>query len=316
MSYIFALHEDPMKVIAIIPAYNEARYVGEVVTKTSNHVDSVLVIDDGSTDSTSEVAERAGAVVIRNVKNMGLGLTIRKGYIEALKLGADVIIQLDADGQYDPDEIPLLLEPILKNEADMVLGSRLENLMYDMPTIKRFGNRAFSRVLRLLTGEDVKDGQTGFRAIRREVLETALPTSKFSYTQEMIIKAAKEGWRIKSVPIHFYARYDGKSRLFGSSIGFAFRGWAIILRTIRDYHPLAFFGLPGVILSSVGLLVCLYILIIYLTTGTVSPHLPTLILGTLLLLSGIQLFFAGMLADMIRSYFRNSNGWKRPPNNH
>jgi len=304
-----------MKTIAIIPAYNEENCIEKIVTKTSKYVDSVLVIDDGSTDSTSEVAEKAGANVIRNVKNIGLGLTIRKGYIEALKSGADIIIQLDSDGQYDPDEIPLLLEPILKNEADMVLGCRLENLMFDMPAIKRFGNRAFSWILRLLTDEDVKDGQTGFRAIRREVLESALPTSKFSYTQEMIIRAAKEGWRIKSVPIHFYARYDGKSRLFRSSMEFAFRGWTIILRTLRDYHPLAFFGLPGVILSTLGLLICLYILIIFLTTGGVSPHIPTLILGTILLLAGIQLFFAGMLADMIRSYFRNGNGWKKPPNN-
>ncbi|MFP4171013.1 MAG: hypothetical protein ACLFUV_08350, partial [Methanomassiliicoccales archaeon] len=157
-----------------------------------------------------------------------------------------------------------------------------------------------------------KDGQTGFRAIRREVLETALPQSKFSYTQEMIIRVSKEGWRIKSVPIHFYCRYDGESRLFGSSFSFALKGWNIILRTLRDYHPMAFFGLPGAILMISGAIIGIYLLYIFLTTGAISPRMPTLILSVLLFLSGLLLFFSGMLADMIKTH--TSNGYmKKPP---
>ncbi len=262
-------------------------------------------MNDGSTDRTGELAKDAGAIVIDNGRNIGLGRSIRRGYQEAVGMDYDIVVQLDADGQYDPDEIPKLVKPIVDGEADMVLGSRLDNLMYDMPGMKRFGNRAFTWVLRRFTGQDVNDGQTGFRAMKREVLETALPTSEFSYTQEMIIKVAKEGWRIKSVPIHFYERYDGESRLFRSSFMFALKGWAIILRTWRDYHPLRFFGLPGLLLVLLGLVDFLYVLFYYVGTGSISERMPTLILGVVVFLSGMQLFFAGMLADMIKTHKRD-----------
>jgi glycosyltransferase involved in cell wall biosynthesis len=291
-----------MYIVGIIPAYNEEGKVGEIVKRALEHVDKVLVIDDGSTDDTHRIAEDAGAEVVPNGRNLGLGLTIRRGYQEALERGADVVVQLDADGQYDPAEIPKLIAPIEENRADMVLGSRLENLQYRMPFVKKRGNRAFSWVLKWLTGADIKDGQTGFRAMRREVLETALPSSRFSYTQEMIIKVAKEGWKIESVPINFYERYDGTPRLFNSSLGFAFRGWAIILRTLRDYHPLKFFGIPGLILMLLGFVDGLYVLAHYIDTGNVSGKMPTLILGVVLFLAGLQLFFAGMLADMIKTH--------------
>lgn len=305
-----------MKTIAIIPAYNEEKNIENIISQTKKYVDHILVINDGSTDKTRELAKKAGAEVFSHKKNQGLGITIRTGYLLALNMEYDIVVQIDADGQYNPSEIPALVRPILEDDADMVLGSRLENLMYKMPRIKKMGNKAFTWVLRKMTHEDIKDGQTGFRAIRRDVLETALPSSKFSYTQEMIIRVAKEGWRIKSVPIHFYPRYDDKSRLFGSSLAFAFRGWVIILRTIRDYHPLSFFGFPGLLLGLSGFIVCLYVLAMYLMTGLVSPKMPTLILGVLLLLSGIQLFFAGMTADMIKTHPPNGTKWKKPPGNY
>ncbi len=302
---------DQTEVLAIIPAYNEQEKIGDIIQGALKLVDHVIVVDDGSIDSTKEIAESTGAEVVSHKKNRGLGVAIRTGYLRALELDFDIIVQLDSDGQYDPSEIPKVIEPIVNNEADMVLGSRLDNLMYDMPKIKLFGNKAFTKVLRYLTKEDVKDGQTGFRAMRREVLETALPHSKFSYTQEMIIRVAKEGWRIKSVPVHFYKRYDGESRLFGSSISFAFRGWAIILRTLRDYHPLGFFGLPGVVLMSSGFLLSLYIFVMYMLEGTVNSRMPTLILAVLLFISGMLLFAIGILADMIKTH--TSNGYNRRP---
>jgi len=237
-----------MIIVALIPAYNEEKMIGSVVEKTKKFVEQVIVVDDGSNDKTGFEAEKAGAIVLRNRKNLGLGRTMRKGYVEARKLGADVVVQLDADMQYDPEEIPLLIEPILQDQADLVLGARLDNIMYDMPKVKRFGNRAFTWILRRLTKQEVFDGQTGFRAIRGETLDTILPTSKFSYTQETILRAAFEGWRIKCVPVHFYQRYDDKSRLFNSTVGFAIRGWSIILSTLREYYPMKFFGYPGLTL--------------------------------------------------------------------
>lgn len=286
-------------IIALIPAYNEQDTIAKVIHQTKLFVDKIIVIDDGSTDSTKEVTIQAGAEVIDNIVNRGLGETMKHGYKEALKQGADIIVQLDADGQYLAKEIPLLIQPILNNEADLVLGSRLENIQYKMPILKKFGNKSFSLVLRILTGADVKDGQTGFRAMRREVLETAMPENKYTYTQEMIIRSAEEGWRIKSVPITFIERVSGGSRLISHPLSYALRSWLIIIRTMRDYHPLSFFGMPGLLLILVGLILGIALVYKFAITGSIGKT-PTIILVALLIIVGIQFIFIGLMADMIR----------------
>ncbi|NJD54188.1 MAG: glycosyltransferase family 2 protein [Candidatus Methanoperedens sp.] len=288
-----------MKITAIIPAYNEESTVGDVIKVTSQYVDEILVINDGSTDSTADVAKKSGAIVVDNIVNRGLGKTIRRGYNEAVMLGADIIVQIDADKQYDPKEIPILIEPILKNKADLVLGSRLENLKYEMPWINKFGNKAFSWLIRRLTGKNIKDGQTGFRAIRKEVFDTIKLSGDFTYTQEMIIKASKEGWRIENVPINFYKRSAGDSRLISSPFAYAWRAWIIILRTIRDYDPLRFFGIPGIILFLTGLVIGSAILYKFAIVGVIG-HTPAVILTVLLIISGIQLLFLALMSDMNR----------------
>jgi glycosyltransferase involved in cell wall biosynthesis len=288
-----------MKIVAIIPAYNEEETVASVIKDTLPYVNEVIVINDGSTDDTKEIAESAGADVIDNIVNRGLGKTIKRGYEEALKRDADVIVQLDADGQYLAKEIPLLVQPVLNNETDLVLGSRLENIRYNMPILKRFGNNAFSFVLRILTGADVKDGQTGFRAVRRQVLEMAMPANKYTYTQEMIIKTTKEGWRIKSVPITFVERVSGESRLMTNPLSYAWRSWAIIIRTLRDYHPLSFFGTAGVLFILSGVILGTALAYKFAVTGWIG-RTPSLILTALLIMAGVQLLFMGLMADMIR----------------
>lgn len=287
------------KTIAIIPAYNEESTIEDIIKGTSRFVDEVLVINDGSTDRTAGLAKNTGATVIDNIVNRGLGKTIKRGYDEALKRGADIIIQIDADGQYDPEEIPTLIQPIIDNKADLVLGSRLEKLKYEMPRLKKQGNKAFSWLLRCLTGADIRDGQTGFRAIRKEVLETIQLRGDFTYTQEMIIKTAKEGWRIESVPINFYQRSAGESRLISSPLDYAWRAWIIIFRTMREYHPLTFFGLPGLIFILSGLFMGTAIVYKFALAGWIG-HTPAVILTALLIITGIQLMFIGLIADMIK----------------
>lgn len=289
-----------MKTIAIIPAFNEESTIGDVIKGTSKFVDEIIVINDGSTDRTVEAANSAGATVIDNIVNRGLGKTIQRGYDEALKRGADILVQIDADGQYDPEEIPKLIKPIIDNKADLVLGSRLENLKYEMPWVKKQGNKAFTWLLRRLTGADIKDGQTGFRAIRKEVFETIELRGDFTYTQEMIIKTAKEGWRIENVPINFYQRSTGESRLMSGPLSYAWRAWIIIFRTIRDYDPLKFFGIPGVLLIIAGFSMGAAILYKFAIVGFIG-HTPAVILTALLLISGIQLVFIGLIADMMKS---------------
>lgn len=286
-----------MKTIAIIPAFNEESTIENIIKGTSKYVDEILVINDGSTDLTTDNARKTGATVIDNIVNRGLGKTIKRGYDEAIKRRADIIVQIDADGQYDPEEIPKLIKPILENRADLVLGSRLENLKYEMPWVKRNGNKAFTWLIRHLTGADIKDGQTGFRAVRKEVFETIELDGDFTYTQEMIVKASKEGWRIGNVPINFYKRTAGESRLMSSPFFYAWRAWIIIIRTIRDYDPLKFFGLPGIGLIVAGLILGAAILYKFSAIGFIG-HTPAVILTTLLLISGIQLLFLALMADM------------------
>lgn len=287
------------KIIAIIPAYNEQETIEDVIYNTKRFVNKIIVVNDGSTDYTKQIAENAGAEVIDNIIKQGLGKTMKRGYQEALKQEADIIVQLDADGQYLASEIPSLIQPIINNEADLVLGSRLEKIQYKMPILKRFGNKSFSLVLRILTGTDVKDGQTGFRAMRREVLETAMPDNKYTYTQEMIIRTAEEGWRIKSVPITFVERVSGGSRLISHPFSYACRSWLIIIRTMRDYHPLSFFGIPGLLSILVGLILGIALVYKFAITGAIGKT-PTIILTALLIIIGIQFIFMGLMADMIR----------------
>ncbi|MFZ3385405.1 MAG: glycosyltransferase family 2 protein [Candidatus Methanoperedens sp.] len=288
-----------MKTIAIIPAFNEESTIGDVIKATSPFVDEILVINDGSTDDTSDIAKKAGATVIDNIVNRGLGKTIKRGYAEAIKRGADIVVQIDADGQYDPKEIPKLIQPILDNKADLVLGSRLENLKYEMPWLKKQGNKAFTWLLRRLTGADIKDGQTGFRATRKEVFETVEIQGDFTYTQEMIVKTAKEGWRIANVPINFYQRSAGDSRLMSGPLSYAWRAWIIILRTIRDYDPLSFFGIPGLIFIITGIIFGSAFVYKYALVGFIG-HTPAVILTSLLIIVGVQMIFMALMADMMK----------------
>jgi len=291
-----------VQTLVIIPAYNEEGHVGEVVKKVRALGLDCLVIDDGSADRTAHVAREAGAQVVSNRHNMGLGPTIRRGYKEALDRGAELIVQLDADGQYDPVEIPKLTQPILDAKADMVLGARLENLHYKMPFTKKIGNKSFSFILRQLTDADVRDGQTGFRAMHRDVLEKCLPINEFSYTQEMIIRAAKEGFIVKSVETNFYPRYDGKSRLFRNPFQFAFRAWWIITRTWRDYHPFKFFVWPGLMFLVASATLGFIVLQHFFATHQIAGRLGSLIASGVFFLFGFQLIMIGLLADMIRTH--------------
>lgn len=291
-----------MRTLVVIPAFNEVGHIAKVIEKAKGLGYEVLVVDDGSRDGTAEAARQAGAEVVSNRRNLGLGRTMRRGYQEALARGVDVVVQLDADGQYDPAEIPLLLGPIQSGEADMVLGSRLAKLHYDMPGVKKYGNKAFSAVLRMLTGQNVHDGQTGFRAIHREVLLKCLPINRFSYTQEMILRAAKEGFVIKSVRTNFYPRYDETNRLFSNPFAFAFRGSWIIVRTLRDYHPVRFFVWPGVMMLVLAMVFWGMTLAHVLETGVIAGRIGSLISGGVLFLFGIQLVFVGLLADMIQTH--------------
>lgn len=288
-----------------IPAYNEEKTIGEVIAgvneamKKARQKFQVVVVDDGSKDNTAEAARKAGAKVFSHPYNYGLAETFRTEIKKFLETDSKIFIHIDADGQYRTDEIPKLLEPILKGEADMVMGSRFMGTIESMPAMKRWGNRAFSRVVSHISGVKITDAQTGYRAFTREVAEKVRIRSNHTYTQEQIIKAIKEKFRVVEVPIYFAARTSGKSRLMSGPFSYAKKAMINILRVYRDYEPLKFFGWIGGIFIILSLLIGAYLLfnIFILGIKVLDIMIPTILLAVLFFVSGIQILLFGFLAD-------------------
>lgn len=289
------------KIVTIIPAYNEEKSIAQVIKDVHPYSTEVLIIDDGSKDRTREIAAAMGAIVVPNIINRGLGTTIRRGYQAALQRGADIVVQIDADGQYTASDIPKLVAPIVHNKADMVIGSRFKGGIESMPLSNRLGNQVGTIITSIVAGRRISDAQSGFRAMRRELLEEIFPMSKQSYVQEMIIRAAKEGWRIKEIPSFFKRRHSGPSRLISSLTGYAQRAILIILRMVREYHPLLFFGAPGLLFVLWGMILGAEMSVIYwLGSGDVSTRTGTIIFSAFLMLFGLLLILLGYIADMIQ----------------
>ncbi len=287
------------KVVAVIPAYNEEKTLRQVIQDVRKYTDAVVVVNDGSKDATAQIAIEENGILINHVRNLGLGRTMRDGIAAALENGADIVVTIDADGQYRAEEIPALLTPITAGYADFVMGSRLKGKIEKMPRIKRWGNSQFTKLLRYLTGVGISDGQTGFRALSREAAKNADISAGYTYTQEMIIKLAAQGFRFAEIPIHFDKRSSGESRLMSSPFDYAVRALMLLLKTMRDYHPLKLFGSIGFLLLVSGVILGEYVAIGWFQTGTVE-HAPTMIIAVLLLISGVQILIFGLLADAIK----------------
>jgi glycosyltransferase involved in cell wall biosynthesis len=190
------------KVAAVIPAYNEEKHIGDVVRRTRQQLDDVLVVDDGSVDATAERAREAGAEVFVHQQNRGKGETIKTGLRHWLERQADFVIILDADGQHRPEEIDRFVTAALSAEAPkLVLGTRMNDLA-SMPRVRRFVNRWMSNQISALCGQRIPDTQCGFRLIHRQLIPELLGGSeRFDYETEMLIIASRKGFRIESVPV-------------------------------------------------------------------------------------------------------------------
>ncbi|MEM4259840.1 MAG: glycosyltransferase family 2 protein [Candidatus Woesearchaeota archaeon] len=290
----------PPKIVVIIPAYNEEKTIGNVISEVKRYVNNIIVVDDGSRDKTVEISKQLGAKVVSNIINRGLGITIKRGYLAAIDEGADIIIQIDADGQYTTEDIPRLVKPIIDNKADMVLASRFRGGVQYMPMGNVIGNKIGTLITSIVAGQKISDAQTGFRAMRKEILEEIIPISQKTYVQEMIIRAVKEGWRVVEIPSFFKRRKSGPSRLIPSITGYASKAFLIIVRMIREYNPLLFFGIPGIIFLLVGILIGAEMVFMYFFgSGDVSSRIGTIIFSSFLMLLGVLLIMLGYLADMI-----------------
>ncbi len=186
------------EVIALIPAYNEARYIADVVQRTLKHL-PVIVIDDGSSDSTAAAAAMAGAKVIAHKMNQGKGKALNTGFEYAVQRGVDAAITLDADGQHDPDEIPLFLEAYRAGKGDVIIGQRT---FAQMPAKSQFGNRVGTFLLGLAMGQPVPDNQSGYRLLSRDVMARVRPSStRFEAEVELLLRTQMAGFRLAWVPI-------------------------------------------------------------------------------------------------------------------
>jgi len=210
------------RICAVLPSYNEEKNIANVIKGVLKNNIDVLVVDDGSTDKTSQLAEKNGAVVIRHLKKKGKGASIKDGLSWAADKGYDYIITIDADGQHNPDEIPLFIKEADANEkAGIAIGSRLWN-PEKMPLVRLCTNRFMSHLISLLCRQNIPDTQCGYKLIKKDVLKAvSVKSRKFEIESELLVKAAKAGFKIKSIPIKsIYAGEKSKINPFTDAIRF------------------------------------------------------------------------------------------------
>jgi glycosyltransferase involved in cell wall biosynthesis len=292
-----------MKLIVQIPCYNEAGTLPEALAALPRSVpgfDRVewLVIDDGSLDGTADVAAAHGADhVVRTPGNRGLSRAFQRGLEEAVRLGADVVVNTDADNQYRAECIPDLVAPILEGRADIVVGARPIASVEHFSAMKKLLQRVGSWVVRRVSRTDVPDATSGFRAMSRRAALELKVFNTYSYTLETIIQAGIKGIAITSVPISVN-QPTRPSRLFRSTGAYVSRQVLTILRIFVTYRPFFFFSVLGVVSFLAGFLVGLRFLWFYLTAGG-AGHVQSVILAALLMGSGFLFLLVGLLADLV-----------------
>ncbi len=295
-----------MNLIITIPAYNEEASIGKVIDELPRSIPGIeniriLVINDGSNDRTEEVARQSGSdKILTHKQNLGLAQTFRDGLNEALEMGADIIVNTDADFQYNGTEIPKLIAPIVEGRADIVLGDRQIDQLDHMPRGNLWGNKLATQVVRLATRLPINDAQTGFRAFSRDAALRMNLTGDYTYTQETIIQAANKNLRIEQIPVEFRRR-EGKSRLISSIFRYARSAGVTIFRSISAYHPFIIFSGIGLVCIVLGLIIGFRVIIHFFLTGMVTPYLPSALLTTVLIIVGCLAILFGLLADMIRT---------------
>ena len=293
-----------MKLIIQIPCYNEA----ETLTTALDHLPKqiagideieVLIINDGSTDETVQVARDWGVNHIVSFKqNQGLARGFMAGVDACLHLGADIIVNTDADDQYCGDDIAKLVQPILEQKAEIVIGERPIDQTEHFSKKKKMFQHLGSWVVRVASNTDIPDAPSGFRAYSREAALRLNVVNEYTYTLETIIQAGWNRIPMTSVPIRTNPDLR-PSRLFKSMWRYMKRSSTVILRAFAMYKPMRFFGLIGSVFFGLGLLLGLRFVWIFLSTGSGSGHIQSLILCAALLMIGVQILITGVQADLI-----------------
>ncbi len=294
-----------MKLIIQIPCYNEAKTLPITVSHLPRKIEGIeiieiLVVDDGSTDETVQVARQLGVHhIVRLNRNKGLATGFTAGLDACLRLGADLIVNTDADNQYAGEDIAKLVRPILMHEADLVIGDRNTGAIAHFSWTKKRLQWLGSWFIRQLSGSTIPDATSGFRALSRDAALRMNVLSKFTYTLETIIQAGKKNIAMTHVPVEINPKLR-ESRLFSSNWSYIKKSLATIVRIYTMYEPLKMFSYIGGTAFGLGLLLGLRFMYYYLTVGG-AGHIQSLILAAVLLIVGFQIFVMGLLADIIGS---------------
>lgn len=296
------------KILVVIPAFNEESKIGDVIERIPDFIDKIIVINDGSTDNTAKVAIKNGAVVVSHMKNIGVGAAFKTGVKKALEMNCDVMVNMDADGQFNPADIEKLVKPIIDADAEFVTASRfIDREFYpEMPRAKFIGNMFMSRFISWLTRQRFYDVSCGFRAYNRETLQKLNLFGDFTYTQETFIDLAFKNISILEVPIHVKGkREEGKSRVASNLFRYGYRTLKIIIRSFRDYKPFRLFGYLSLFSWILGIGFAIFLGYYYLKTGSFTPHKWAGFLAGFMLLMGLLFLLIGFIMDMFARMRRN-----------
>jgi glycosyltransferase involved in cell wall biosynthesis len=296
--------------LVVIPALDEDQTVGQVIRRVPREIPGiglveVLVVDDGSRDRTAEESERAGARVIRHPSTLGVGGAFHSGVAYGLDHGADLIVSIDADGQFDPGDIPTLIAPVVTGRANFATASRFKDrtLTPHMPGVRLLGNRLMSAFVSHLTGQRFYDVSCGMRCYDRRAALQLYLLARFTYTQEVFLNLAYRQVPIVEVPIRVRGQREvGRSRVAGSLWRYAFRTAAIIMRSYRDYRPLRFFGTLalGWLTAAAGL--GGFFALHYVRTGRFWPHTWAGVSAGACFGLAVLMLHLGLIGDMLNRH--------------
>jgi glycosyltransferase involved in cell wall biosynthesis len=287
------------KIIAAIPCFNEARFIGSVVVRAKKFVDSVIVIDDGSTDATAEIAAAAGADVYQHGRNQGYGAAIRSAFIKGRQLKADILVIIDGDGQHDSSDIAEVVKPIIEGKADVVVGSRFLGIGKKPPMFRRLGQRVLTIATNVGSKQTVSDSQSGFRAYSSKALETLYLTEDgMSVSSEIQFAISKSGLRVAEVPINVSYLEKAKRNPVGHGVGVLSR--VVVLISLRQ--PLLFLGVPGLVFMAGGLFLGIRVLLRYSEIRELA--VGNALGAVLLCLVGLLAMFTALMLQAMKEMMR------------
>ena len=290
-----------MKITVGIPAYNEEKNIASIIVKLKKIVDVVIVCNDGSTDSTSEIAQNLGAVVINHTKNLGYGAGINSIFHKAKEIGSEILITFDADGQHRIEDIDKVIKPISDGQSDIVIGSRfLDDSEKEIPNYRKVGIKVITKITNTSIKKQLTDSQSGFRAYSKKVLGQLSPSeSGMGVSTEILIKASSKNFRISEVPIKIL--YEGKTSTHNPIT----HGSSVIISTIKYTsieRPLTFYGIPSVIFLFIGIIFSYMAIQYYVEIGRLSTNLT--IVGVSAVLIGLVLLITATLLFSLVSIVR------------